>query len=390
MDFAFGPGLQPVLKRVWAKNFRTFRDVTFRPGALSAVVGANAAGKTSLVDLFRFQAEATSLGLYTALERRGGLRAVRHSSPTRPRNMTFGVELEYGEDAQWAATYEFRIRSEAGGSYSIAEEDCRVTHGSDPAARLLRRNGRIIEQRSSLFTRGLVKDDGPSLQKDALALPVFSGIPELGPVVGSLRELRSYAIVPDKLRELQEPDEGEQLEPDGKNAASVLRHLEAADREELIEMLAYVVPGVLNVRDASHGTKLTLEFTQTSGRGKSTFEAYQMSDGTLRLLGLLLALYQRKTPWFVAIEEPEATIHVAALRALIEVFAARSERTQIVLTTHSAEIIDALPLDAIHLVVADGGHSRLTSVSADTRKAVEEALFSPGELLRTGALAGAD
>jgi len=111
-----------------------------------------------------------------------------------------------------------------------------------------------------------------------------------------------------------------------------------------------------------------------------------MSDGTLRLLGLLLALYQRDTPGFLAIEEPEATIHVAALQALIEIFKARSDSSQIVLTTHSADILDSIDPDAIYLVTAEGGHSTLAGLAESTKHAVQEALFLPGELLRSGAL----
>lgn len=111
-----------------------------------------------------------------------------------------------------------------------------------------------------------------------------------------------------------------------------------------------------------------------------------MSDGTLRLLGLLLALYQRNRPRFVAVEEPEATIHVAALRALMEVFQARAEGTQILLSTHSAEVLDSLSIEDVYLVAAEDGYSRLSALSDESKSAVRDALFSPGELLRSGEL----
>jgi predicted ATPase len=369
--------------RIGAKNFRAFRSVELEPGNLTAIVGPNAAGKSSVIDLFRFLADSLSLSLYTALERRGGIKAVRHTSPTHPRNCQIWIELAYDDD--YRSFYTFRMRSEAGGSYSVPEEECLVSHDGYVLGRLALKDGRITELRSQFGLFDAQRSD-PPIDRAALALPVLGVTPEFAPVLTALRDLRSYSIVPDKLRELQDPDEGAELASDGSNAASVLRHLEDADRRELIAMLAYVVPGVLDVNDVSHGNKLTLRFTQQASSGKNSFEALQMSDGTLRLLGLLLALYQRHTPTFLAIEEPEATIHVAAQQALIEVFRSRSTQTQILLTTHSSDILDSLDVDSIYLVVAEDGHSRLASVAEEPKRAVHEALFSPGELLRSGAL----
>jgi len=384
MRFATQVGRGPVrVCGVGATNFRAFREVTFRPHPLTAIVGANAAGKTSVIDLFRFVSDSLRLSLYTALERRGGLKAVRHTSPTRPRNCKIWIELEY--PAGFVARYSFRIRSGAEGSYSVAEEECRLTEGPEQVARLALKDGRVTDLRSIMrlgFSRG---DNGLRIEQGALGLPLF-GTLELSPVLDTLRGLRVYSIVPDKLRELQDPDEGLELLPDGSNAASVLRHLDPSDRDDLVEMLGHVVPGVVDVRVVGHGNKLTLEFKQRAARGRNTFEALQMSDGTLRLLGILLALYQRDTPGFLAIEEPEATIHVAALQALMDVFRARSDMSQIVVTTHSSEILDAIDPESIYLVTAEDGYSKLSTLAESSKLAVQEALFSPGELLRSGAL----
>lgn len=382
-EFAFGSDERPArVCKIGATNFRAFREVELQPGRLTAVVGPNAAGKSSVLDLFRFLSDSLSLSLYTALERRGGIRAVRHTSPTHPRNCRIWIELEY--DDGYKGSYAFRMRSEAGGSYSVPEEECRLTQNGSLLARLALKDGNVTDQRSAFYGRS--ERPSPSVERTALALPVLGVVPELAPILHTLRDLRTYSIIPDKLRELQDPDEGTELTGDGSNAASVLRHLGSGDRRELIDMLAYVVPGILDVHDLSRGNKLTLSFTQQAAKGKNNFEALQMSDGTLRLLGLLLALYQHDTPTFLAIEEPEATIHVAALQALIEVFKARSAQTQILLTTHSADILDSIDIDSVYLVVAEDGHSRLAPVSEESKRAVHEALFSPGELLRSGAL----
>lgn len=386
-DFAFErQGRRARVCKIGATNFRAFREVELEPGEITAIVGPNAAGKSSVMDLFRFVSDSLRLSLYTALERRGGIRAVRHTSPTHPRNCRIWIELAYSDG--YRANYAFRVRSEAGGSYSVPEEECRLTYDGQTIARLALKDGKVTDQKSAFFGgQSIDISRRPQVDSTALALPLLGGTPELNPVLDSLRDLRTYSIVPDKLRDLQDPDEGIELASDGSNAASVLRHLDVEDRTDLIEMLAFVVPGILDASDLRRGNKLTLKFTERAPENKkNVFEALQMSDGTLRLLGLLLALYQRNTPAFLAIEEPEATIHVAALQALVEIFKARADKTQILLTTHSADILDSLDVESIYLVVADEGHSWLAPVSDVSKQAVREALFSPGELLRSGAL----
>lgn len=222
------------VKRICATNFRAFRELRLEPGSLTALVGANAAGKSSVIDLFTFLSDCLSLSLYTALERRGGLRAVRHTAPGgRPRNVSLSIELDFGNG--YGGSYAFSINAQRGGTYTVADERCRTWGSTQEIESLTLRRGKVVEMPSYLQMGDV--DDA------ALALPVAGAIPGLSPVLGALRNLRSYSIVPDKLREFQDSEEGQRLSFDGANAASVLRRLDAEDRSDLTEMLAYVVPG---------------------------------------------------------------------------------------------------------------------------------------------------
>src|SRR5262249_35482681 len=75
------------------------------------------------------------------------------------------------------------------------------------------------------------------------------------------------------------------------------------------------------------------------------FDAASMSDGTLRALAALTAAFQRLPPPHVflsviGIEEPETALHPAAMRALVAALDEATLRTQILLTTHSADMLD--------------------------------------------------
>jgi predicted ATPase len=113
-----------------------------------------------------------------------------------------------------------------------------------------------------------------------------------------------------------------------------------------------------------------------------------MSDGTLRVLGLLLAVYQPGQHSVVAIEEPEATVHPAVTELLVQVFMDASNERQILLTTHSPDILDQKELEDTQIRVVSLVQSRtqVSPLSDSSRKAIREKLYTPGELLRAGEL----
>ncbi|MEA2131121.1 MAG: hypothetical protein QOJ85_4012 [Solirubrobacteraceae bacterium] len=143
------------------------------------------------------------------------------------------------------------------------------------------------------------------------------------------------------------------------------------------------------MRTVSRGTTLSIVFDKMIGGDKPlAFDASQMSEGTLRLFGILLALHQPRRPSMLTIEEPEATLHFAAAQAMLETFEQHSEETQIIFTTHSADVIDAIDIDGVRLVRSDSGVSVIERIAAHSAAAVREQLFTTGELLRAGGLRG--
>ena len=88
----------------------------------------------------------------------------------------------------------------------------------------------------------------------------------------------------------------------------------------------------------------------------------------------------------LVVEEPEVAIHLGALRTLVELLRASAERQQVVLTTHSADIVDALPLDSLRVVWSAAGSSHLAPVSEHSKEPIRQGLITPGELLRSDSL----
>ncbi len=112
------------------------------------------------------------------------------------------------------------------------------------------------------------------------------------------------------------------------------------------------------------------------------FDASQESDGTLRVLGLLAALYQDPPPTLLAIEEPELTIHPGALAVLADVMKEAGGRAQLLLTTHSPDLISRLPVESLRAVEKLDGVTLISDIDETQRMVVEQKLFSAGDLLR--------
>jgi len=108
----------------------------------------------------------------------------------------------------------------------------------------------------------------------------------------------------------------------------------------------------------------------------------QESDGTIRMLGILAALYQDPAQPFLSIEEPEANIHPGALAVLASVLDEASLRGQVLVTTHSPDMLDHLPAESFLVVEKVGDTTHVGPLDASQLASVRKRLFTPGELLR--------
>ena len=231
------------------------------------------------------------------------------------------------------------------------------------------------------------------IEPDRLALTVLSATEEFRPVYDYLRNMRFYSLEPARIRDLQEADAGNILKGDGSNAASVLREIMKHNPDNyalLCKLLSKVVPGTRRAEYVPVGQKETISFKQEVVGDKApwSFDSVSMSDGTLRVLGILLAVFQISAPTLIAIEEPEATIHPAALDVLVDILKTGAHQTQIVITTHSPDILDDsnVKFDEIMVVESIRGNTIISPIGGRTRDMIKDHLCMPGELLRSGEL----
>ena len=380
-DNGAGKAERPRIRYVQVRNYRSLGEVVVKLEDLTVLVGPNGSGKSNFVDSLSFVADAVTSTLARAAQLRGGIDGVRRRSAGHPTN--FGIRLEFRLDADRLASYAFEVAARPQGDFVVKRETCRVVTNGITSASFDLREGEFFDAPAGLR---------PRIQPDRLGLTILSAADEFRAVYDVIAGMRFYSLVPDHIRNLQEPDTGVFLNRDGSNAASVLREVRARnppDYERICSLLGKVVPGTTGVDYDHVGSKETLLFRQEVGTAFPwTFPALNMSDGTLRVLGLLLAVFQQPPPPFIAIEEPESTIHPGATDVLMDVFKEGQRRSQLLLTTHSPDILDSDKItdDQLRIVTAHAGKTTLSPLSVAGRQAVRKGLYTAGELLRSNSL----
>lgn len=373
------------LRRVVLRNYRSIGNCDVQLGPITYLVGGNGAGKSNFIDALHLVRDALNGSLDNALNERGGLSEVRRRSSGHPTN--FGIRLELRLPDGQHGHYAFNVGALKDRGYEVQTEECAIRGlAKGPFYRIER--GKLRDTSEPTF---------PSITADRLALVAASGLTAFRPVFDALASMSFYNLNPKLMRELQKPQEGRLLKPAGENIASVIGHLERLDRGQMTiigDYLQIVVPMVHGVERKQVGPMETLEFRQDMSGSKHPwrFLAQNMSDGTLRALGVLVALFQGNrdySPSLVGIEEPETALHPAASAVLREALMRASLATQVIVTSHSPDLLDDrdISTDAILSVVSEQGETLIAPLDEASRKAIRQQLFSAGELLRLDQLA---
>jgi predicted ATPase len=372
------------LTRVAIRNYKSIGACEVRLSPLVFLVGPNGSGKSNFVDALRFVADALRTSLDHALRERGGIKEVRRRTGGHPTH--FAVRLDFLLRSGQTGRYAFRIGARPQGAYEVQSEEC-VIHGEplQPSVHFTVQEGEVTSTSARV---------APPAAKDRLYLVNAAGLPEFRPVYDAFSNMGFYSLNPDRIRDLQAPDPGHLLARDGSNIASVLSVLEQnapQTKRRVEEYLGKVVPGISSVGVKAVGPKETIEFRQQVAGSKHPwrFLAANMSDGTLRALGVLVAVFQSSNGTqpdvpLVGIEEPEVALHPGAAGVLVDSLREAGRHTQIVVTSHSPDLLDdeSLETDFILAVEAEAGVTKVGPLHPTARAALQDRLYTAGELLR--------
>jgi len=362
-------------------NFRSVGpDVRIQLGDMTALVGPNGSGKSNVVDSLRFLADVMDSGLPGAIGNRDGIKSVRRWSSGRPFNMALRAELQWESGS---GAYAFELRGDSADEYVVKREVAEVAQDGE---------AHRFERRDGAWNAG-PKDIRPAVDALNLALPLVGGDERFAPLRKELADIAVYTIFPDHLREPQKYSSVRPMSRHGENWASILRDESSrAWRPELVAVLRHLTGDIVDLEVGSAAGFLVVRFRHqfaAHGNGAAVthrakwFSAGQESDGTLRVAGIVTACLQEPAAAVLCVEEPELTVHPGAIPLLVDQLAQASRRSQVIVTTHSPELLALLDPGDVRVVFRRRGATDVAAMDPDQADAVRRGLLSLGDFLRT-------
>ena len=319
------------ITHVTAHNWRNFKNLDFAVEDRLLIVGPNAAGKSNLLDLFRFLGDISRPGggLAAALEARGGLSRARclFARNNHKGELAIMVDLRDGED-EWR--YELAIKGKKGG------------HNRPIVVReIVTRNGR------ELLSRPDANDDRDPDQLTQTHLEQISANREFRPIAEYFAKVNYFHLVPQMIRYPQAGGASPRVFGSSMIAdmnATPLRTRQAWFRR-IEQALQSAVPGfeTLRLEVDKAGQPHLIAGYRNWRRNPSEQNETDFSDGTLRLIGLLWTIISSPANGGVLLlEEPELSLNAAVVQKLASLLAMAQRGTsmQVILSTHSPELLD--------------------------------------------------
>ena len=358
----------PRVETLHVKNYRALRDVRLEKlTPLSVLLGPNGSGKSTVFDVFAFLSECFIGGLKKAWDRRGRFKELRSRDSEGP----IIIELQYREAPRTPLiTYHLEIDEERRMPVIRREylQWRRGQHGKP--FRFLDFHlgeGEVIsgdkpEQDDERITTPL---SGP----DVLAVNTLGQLADNPRVIALRNFITSWHLSylsADAARGRPDAGAEERLSATGDNLPNVIQYLseEHPERlEKIFETLRRRIPRIekisskplddgsllLQVKDAPFSSPILARFA---------------SDGPLKMLAYLTLLYDPDPPQLIGIEEPENYLHPRLLPELAEECDLASERTQLIVTTHSPFFIDRLRPEQVRVLYrAADGYTRVQRVA---------------------------
>lgn len=404
------------LRRIRTQNFLSLRDIDLHLNRLNVLVGPNGAGKTNLLNVIRFLGDIAQGDLVDAVRRFGGFEGIlfRGKRERDSSQITVHIEAELTPNATSSAPDEYTLK--------ISQSRFRPIIGPSPPPlpNYLRRNESFVfkrvkgpGRRITVSGQKLVvyredkKEAEKSTQKSLAVSGTSSGLSilrRLGDDLGAnqveqlarlFETFRVFEVDVERARQPSPSLADNYLAQDAGNLAAFLvylkkEHLETFER--ILDDVRYIVPSFRDLKFVPVGGSseaVTIELIEAELSGSTPLA--RASFGTIRALALLAMLHDPNPPKLTCVEEIDHGLHPYALDRIVERLRDASERTQILVATHSPALVNRL--DASELIICERddetGASRIPAIDSKQIKQMEkESGLLPGELWFTGSLGG--
>jgi predicted ATPase len=394
------------IRRIHIENFKSFSSIDVELSRFCVVIGSNAAGKSNFISVFRFLRDIARHGVVNAIAMQGGAEYIRNAKIGNEHDLVVQVtyEQDHGEgvldrtgtDGQvlevrsCESSYEFALHFNAtGDGFSIVRD--RLVIGCEISSCA---NGQNRKEKKQLIGRGSVQvtsekgavqyavqiPDGCSLTANDLIPLFFRGkrLPERTLLLETIYgyplphfekffdRIAVYDIDPKLPKKGAVITGKRELSEDGGNLALAVKTIldSPEKKRKFSNLLRDVLPFVEDF-SVQKFMDVSLILTMRERYAKSRdLPASSLSDGTIAIFAMIIALYFEEKP-FIIIEEPTSHIHPFLVARLMKMMKEASEKKQVMITTHSTEVVKHALLDDILLISRDNEGFSLISRPGD-------------------------
>ncbi len=394
------------IKKVEVSNFKSFGDLNIELGDLNVLIGANASGKSNFTQIFEFLRSLSTDELENLISTKGGVEYLSNINYGSSKTLTFKVVFSRQDAIKihssdysffflpFETTYELSLKLPEKGLRVEIEKECltQKIHINDSnvfnrdktqkCAKLVICKEKAKEKKVE-FTfdnqKPHVREYFEKLKSNVETVIDYSHdnmlIKSLYPTVHIKRSLQRISLYDINTRKIKTiaPITGKfDLEEDGSNLSLVLKNIMNSkdNRRKFINLLTDLLPFAKAFK-VEQGIDKSMHFKlQESYFEKTYLPSFLLSDGTINLTALIIALYFESKN-LIIIEEPERYIHPQLISKVIEMIKEASKTKQIILTTHHPEVVKHTGLENLLLVSRDEqGFSRISKpVDKDSVKA---------------------
>ncbi len=379
------------VKSIRVTNFKSFKELEVELGKFNVLIGANASGKSNFVQIFKFMKDIESYGLDNALSMQGGVEYLRNINLGANENFSLKIisDQKFGSLGgftkkgftginTYETTYEFVLKFRKKGlGFEITKDNLtqkcnfvKLEEGKKGKIEEKEKLGQgkiIISRANGKVVVNIQKPKEVSLNKNMVYPTFLEEKPKsntlllnriLLPLLLPLKEIFSNIAVYDfdpKLPKKAVPISGKaELEEEGNNLSIILKNIteDKEKRRKLFNLVKDLLPFISSLGVEKFADKSLLFKLQEIYFKKQYLPASLISDGTINITALIVALYFEKKPLTV-IEEPERNIHPYLISKVVDMMKDASQKKQIIVTTHNPEIVKYADLDNILLISRD-------------------------------------
>ena len=361
------------LLRLTAKNYRSLRDATIDFSDLDLFIGANASGKSTILDALRFLHEGVqSRDFRTPVYSRGGFLNLAWKGELAS-YVELAVQLAEGD-----TTFEWSVRLTRGPVDFHIDERVQGHPPTSPPQELLKAEKGEGQWWSGEKSAGVILKQTPTVCALAAA-SADASFPARG-VAEFVARWGFFDPSPFLLRrDWLGGSDSVQFDSYGRNLAETLYNLEQAS-PEVFERIVTATREVVGLPNKILPREPEDRFYFVQEEPGLRFPVNQMgvSSGTLRMLALMTALYGDQNINLVGVEEPENYIHPAALSSFVEHLLEVEGRVQFIVTTHSPLLLDFLNDPKAVSIVKRNDQGGTAVLKEDNPEGVRNALEKSG------------